>query len=79
MDRKIVGFIICMLLILTAIPNVSGNNLFENRVYVKENSIYFNKITGDILFSDDFDDNKKDFDKWSALYDDGIWEETNGR
>ena len=39
MDRKIVGIIICTLLIFTAIPNVCGNNLFENRLYVKENSI----------------------------------------
>ena len=53
MNRKIVGILICTLLIFTIIPNVCGNNLFENILNKNENVIHSDKITSEILFSDD--------------------------
>jgi hypothetical protein len=35
--------------------------------------------TRDIIFSDDFNDNQKDYNKWNEIYSNGTWEETNGR
>lgn len=35
--------------------------------------------TLDIIFSDDFNDNQKDYNKWNEIYSNGTWEETNGR
>lgn len=32
-----------------------------------------------ILFSDDFDDNSKDYSKWAEIFSDGIWDEENQR
>jgi len=38
------------------------------------------KMDGEeIIFQDDFDDNSKDYSKWSEIYTDGEWEERNGR
>jgi hypothetical protein len=36
-------------------------------------------VMGDICFFDDFNDNIKDYDKWTEIYTDGTWEEVNQR
>ena len=33
----------------------------------------------DIIFTDDFNDNIKDYSKWTEIYTEGIWEEINQR
>jgi len=78
MNKKLVGIFVCMLLISATLPSVCGNIL--EQVTKKEESTLLNvAIFSDILFSDDFNDNKKNMSKWTEIYDSGTWEETNGR
>ena len=78
MKKKIVGILVCTLLLVAALPSVSGN-IVEKVAKVKEASEMYETTFGDILFFDDFNDNKKDFNKWTEIYNSGTWEETNGR
>jgi hypothetical protein len=60
------------------VPSISGN-IVEKKARMKEASEAYEPIYGDILFSDDFNDNKKNLSKWTEIYTSGTWEETNGR
>ncbi|PNX48081.1 MAG: hypothetical protein BV456_10175, partial [Thermoplasmata archaeon M8B2D] len=74
MNRKIIGILICIIFIGTSfIPSISGNNkeVRTNKTISSQNY--------DIIFKDDFNDNTKDYTKWSEIYTNGIWEEKNGR
>jgi hypothetical protein len=77
--KKLVGFFLCMVLIMAATPGAMGNLLFKQPLKIYDNTLMEFEKYSDILFSDDFNDNQKDFDKWTELYDKGVWEETNGR
>ena len=77
--KKLVGFFLGMLLIMAIIPGVVGDLLYEKPVMIYNDNNIEPIIYSDILFSDDFNDNKKDFVKWTESYSNGIWEETNGR
>ena len=78
MKKKLIGVLICTLLISATLPCVCGN-IVEQVTKKEESSLLNVTIYGDILFSDDFNDNKKNMSKWTEIYDSGIWEETNGR
>jgi len=78
MKTKLIGILVCMLLLVAALPSVSGN-IVEQEARVKETSEMYETTYGDILFSDDFNDNKKNYSKWTEIYNNGTWEETNGR
>jgi len=63
-------FGIILLFVGTSITStISGN--FGHKGEISE--------TRDIIFSDDFNDNQKDYNKWNEIYSNGTWEETNGR
>lgn len=61
-------FSITVILMLLLV-NVSGNPFGEK---TKDDS-------EEILFSDDFNDNSKDYSKWSEIFTYGSWDETNSR
>lgn len=73
MNKKIIGILVCMLLLVATLPSISGN------VVEKEANVISDTSFGEILFSDDFNDNQKDLNKWTEKYNSGTWEETNGR
>jgi hypothetical protein len=74
MFKKIVGILILISLIQTSIiPSINGNikEDYKNKIIPSENY--------DILFADDFNDNIKDYSKWTEIYTAGTWEEINQR
>ncbi len=79
MKNKIIGILVCMLLLLTTLPSVYGS-IVKKEIRVKVSSVVYETTYGDILFFDDFNDNKKDLDKWEEIISgSGTWRETNGR
>jgi hypothetical protein len=69
--KKGLVFGIFIILIGTiVIPSVSGNNITKSETYIKP------QPTGEVLFFDDFNDNKKDYTKWTEIFNDGSWYET---
>ena len=73
MEKKIVGIFLSMLLLVSALPIVSGNMI------EKEPTEMYETIFSDILFFDDFNDNNKDLNNWTEIFISGTWEEVNGR
>jgi len=73
MEKKIVGIFLSMLLLVSALPIVSGNMI------EKEPTEMYETIFSDILFFDDFNDNNKDLNNWTEIFNSGTWEEVNGR
>ncbi|MCK5261439.1 MAG: hypothetical protein KAJ44_04605, partial [Thermoplasmatales archaeon] len=63
--RKI---LVCGIIVLFVgvgvVPSISGN-IVEKKARMKEASEAYETIYGDILFSDDFNDNKKNLSKWT--------------
>lgn len=45
----------------------------------KDFTFFTGEPSYDIVFQDDFDDNSKDYNKWTEIYTDGTWEEKNRR
>jgi len=72
MNKKIIAFFVCTLSIGSILSCISG-------IALKQDTIITKTTYDDILFSDDFNDNKKDYNKWMEKYASGIWEETSGR
>ena len=58
-----------MLALINIVPSISGTTIN------KTNHHY--PITEEVIFSDDFNDNTKDFTNWTELYDEGEWWERN--
>ncbi len=78
MKNKIVGIFVCTLFIGPILTCVNGITAKQDmRMIVPSNMP--ETTCDDILFSDDFNDNMKDSNKWMEIYSNGIWEETNGR
>jgi len=78
MKKKIVGILICTLFIGSILVCINGIAVEQDMKMIVPSNI--SKTTcDDILFSDDFNDNSKDYNKWTEIYSNGIWEETNGR
>ena len=71
--KSIVFTILVVLIGAAAIPNISGNNITNSKNIVKPLS------RGDVLFSDDFNDNTKDTTKWTESHSQGTWWERNGQ
>jgi hypothetical protein len=69
--KSIVFAILVVLIGAVAIPSISGNDLTKSNNIVKPLS------RGDVLFSDDFNDNTKDMDKWTESDSQGTWWEKN--
>jgi hypothetical protein len=68
--KKALVFGIFIILIGTIIiPSISGNNITKSETYIKP------QTTGEVLFFDDFNDNKKDYTKWTEIFNDGSWYE----
>jgi hypothetical protein len=72
--------------------SVSISSLESNKTYIwtveltdkidtteKEFTFYTGEPPNYILFSDDFDDNSKDFNKWTEVFTEGLWVEQNQR
>ena len=78
LNRKIIGIFVMTLLIATGLPSISGKTV-EHEVGMKEPTEIYETTYNDILFSDDFNDNIIDHNKWTEIYTSGTWEETNGR
>jgi hypothetical protein len=56
-------------MVIGFLPNISGISVIKN-----------NPLIGEVmLFEDDFNDNIKDYDKWTEIMSDGEWYETNQR
>ena len=72
----VIGIIIFFLGV-SILPSISANTI------VKKNDLNENpkgnEGTGNVIFSDDFTDNEKDYTKWTELCNDGTWEEINQR
>ena len=66
MIKKILTPIIIMTLLITSITAIG----------IKTNTL---SNESERIFYDNFDDNEKNHDLWTEIYDDGIWEETNNR
>lgn len=78
MKKKIIGIFICILFFgVSFVPSIDGN-IAELNEDLKENIIR-NSGHRDILFSDDFNDNTKNFSKWTEIYNEGTWWERNQR
>lgn len=75
--KKLVLGAVILFLLTSFVPNINGNSSGIN-IDVNKNSEY-NSETIDILFSDDFNDNSKDYSKWTEFYSDGEWNEINNR
>ncbi len=60
---------------------VSSISIDNSNQYDKDKEINdrCNLLEETILFHDDFDDNTKDYDKWTENWTDGIWDEVNQR
>lgn len=73
----VIGFLI-LFVWASVIPLIGAINNFEKNENIQ---ITQTKPIQDekIIFFDNFDDNQKDFDKWTEFYTDGIWEEKNQR
>jgi hypothetical protein len=67
----VVGIII-LFIGASVIPIISGNSAITN--IVKKYS-----TSKGVIFSDDFNDNTKDYSKWTEIFTNGTWEETNQR
>lgn len=78
MNKKLIGILVVTLLITTVVSSISGKTS-EHQFEKAESDDMFEAIYDEILFSDDFNDNRKDYSKWTEIYTSGIWEETNGR
>ena len=72
--------------------SVSISGLETNKTYIwtvevtdgidtteKEFTFYTGEPPYYVLFSDDFDDNSKDFNKWTEVFTEGVWDEQNQR
>ena len=60
-----------MLALINIVPSICGNTINKTN-----NN---NPIAKEVLFSDDFNDNSKDFGKWTELFNEGEWWERNGQ
>jgi len=78
MKKKIIDILVGALFIVIALPSISGNIIVQE-TRMKEITSMYKTTYDDILFSDDFNDNIIDRNKWTEIYASGIWEETNGR
>ncbi|PNX46098.1 MAG: hypothetical protein BV456_12720 [Thermoplasmata archaeon M8B2D] len=78
MNKKIIGIFVCILFSIPILICVSGIAL-EGEMKITAVSNMLETSYDDILFSDDFNDNQKDYNKWMEIYSSGIWEETNSR
>jgi len=76
--KKIVGIFVCTLFIGPILACINGIALEQDmKIIVPLNMPEI--LSDDIVFSDDFNDGIKDPNKWTEIYSNGIWEETNGR
>jgi hypothetical protein len=73
----IIGLII-LIIGASLTPLISAENSTEINNEFKTNQVNPSKEEI-ILFSDDFNDNSKDYDKWTHIFTDGIWDEQNQR
>jgi hypothetical protein len=68
--------LVCVVIVLfvgaSVIPIISGNSVIPNIV----TNIDTNK---GVIFSDDFNDNIKDYSKWTEIFTNGTWDEMNTR
>jgi hypothetical protein len=78
MKTKIIGIFICTLFIGPILTCVNGIAVEQDMRMIVPSNIP-ETTSDDILFSDDFNDNQKDYNKWNEIYSNGTWEETNGR
>ena len=78
MKKKMVGMLICTLFIGPILTCVNGIAVEQDMRMIVPSNIP-ETTSDDIIFSDDFNDSIKDFNKWMEIYSNGIWEETNGR
>lgn len=78
MRKKILGILVCTLFIGSILTCVNGIAVNQDLRMIVPSNIP-ETTSDDILFSDDFNDNQKDFNKWNEIYSNGTWEETNGR
>jgi len=62
-----------MLTLINIVPSICGN------ARNKTNNYDINTITEEVIFSDDFNDNSKDYAKWTELFNEGEWWERNGQ
>jgi hypothetical protein len=69
--NSIIFVILVVLIGAVVIPSISGNKINKNENIVKPLS------RGDVLFSDDFNDNTKDMTKWTEEFTAGTWWERN--
>ena len=76
--KALVIGIILLFVGISGIPLISGITVPEG--YDNLQLTQFSPILEDnILFFDDFDDNEKNFAKWTEIYTDGVWTESNQR
>jgi len=78
MKKRIIGIFICTLFIGLILACINGIAVEQDMRMIVPSNIP-ETTSDDILFSDDFNDNTKDYNKWMEIYSNGIWEETNGR
>lgn len=72
----VIGIII-LFLGASILPSISAITLGKKKD-ANENP-KSNEGTGDVIFSDDFNDNTKDYSKWTEVFTDGTWWEQNQR
>ena len=60
-----------MLALINIIPSISGTTISKTN-----NN---NPIAEEVIFSDNFNDNSKDYTKWTELFNEGEWWERNGQ
>jgi PKD repeat protein len=83
--RKNLILLIAVIMIgAVLIPNITASLDIKKDETISINESKFNensKITNKngVVFFDDFDDNIKDYTKWTEMYTDGVWDETNQR
>lgn len=75
------SLVVGALILLVGASSVSSNFTEKIEKYEMHRKTInrYNPLEQIILFSDDFDDNTKDYTKWTEIFSDGIWDEKNQR
>jgi hypothetical protein len=71
LKKGLVIGIIILFIGAVVVPSISGNNITKPETIIKP------QLTREVLFSDDFNDNSKDYAKWTTVFNDGTWWERN--
>jgi len=76
--KKITLFFILGFFITSQVPAITiDGEIPDDPLVTKNSEIRYIPLSAVTIFSDDFNDNTKNYSKWSEIYNDGLWSEVN--